>query len=97
MTTMTTPVFTMRLDPELKDWLEIEAKRQDRSAAYVAKQAIQSLKDATEAKAQIIREALAEADKGEFISEDSMTAWFESLGTENELPEPEPDVFLNRS
>jgi len=91
------PRFTMRLEPELKDWLETEAKRQDRSAAYVAKQAIQSLKDKTEAKAQMIQDAIEEADKGVFISEEKMTAWFESLGTDNELPEPEPDVFLNRA
>ncbi len=94
---MTSPRFTMRLDPELKDWLETEAKRKDRSAAYLAKQAIQALKDKTEARAQEIREAVAEADKGVFISEEKMTAWFESLGTDNEMPEPEPDVFLNRT
>ncbi len=94
---MTSPRFTMRLDPELKDWLETEAKRKDRSAAYLAKQAIQALKDKTEARAQEIREAVTEADKGVFISEEKMTAWFESLGTDNEMPEPEPDVFLNRT
>lgn len=94
---MTSPRFTMRLDAELKDWLEAEARRQDRSAAYLAKQAIQALKEKTEAKAQMIREAVAEADKGAFISEEAMTAWFESLGTDHELSEPEPDIFLNRA
>lgn len=94
---MTTPRFTMRLDPELRDWLDAEAKRKDRSAAYLAKEAIQALKDKTEAKAQMIREAVAEADRGEFISEDKMTAWFESLGTDSELPEPEADIFPNQA
>ena len=94
---MASPRFTMRLDPELKDWLETEAKRKDRSAAYLAKQAIQAMKDETEARARMFREAVAEADKGVFISEEKMTAWFESLGTDNELPEPEPDVFLSRT
>jgi predicted transcriptional regulator len=97
MITMTSPRFTMRLEPELKDWLETEAKRQDRSAAYLAKQAIQALKEKTEAKTQMIRAAIAEADKGVFISEDKMTAWFESLGTDHELPEPEPDIFPNQT
>lgn len=55
------------------------------------------MKDETETKARMTREAAAEADKGVFISEEKMTAWFESLGTDNELPEPEPDVFLNRA
>ena len=94
---MTSPRFTMRLEPELKDWLETEAKRQDRSAAYLAKQAIRSMKEQSDAKAEMIREAIAEADKGAFISEDKMTAWFESLDTDSELPEPEPDVFLKRT
>ena len=94
---MISPRFTMRLDPELKDWLESEAKRKDRSAAYVAKQAIQALKNKTEAKTQMIREAVAQADKGVFISEDKMTAWFESLGTDHELPEPQDDTFPNQA
>jgi predicted transcriptional regulator len=93
---MNSPRFTMRLDPELKDWLETEAKRQDRSAAYLAKQAIHDLKTRTEAKAQMIEEAVADADKGMFISEEKMTAWFDSLGSDHELTEPEPDVFLDR-
>ena len=94
---MTSPRFTMRLDPELKDWLETEAKRKDRSAAYLAKQAIQALKDQTEAKAAMIREAVAEADKGVFVSEEKMTTWFDSLGTDHELPEPEADIFPNQA
>jgi predicted transcriptional regulator len=97
MITMTSPRFTMRLEPELKDWLEGEAKRKDRSASYLAKQAIRELKEKTEAKARMIQDAIEQADKGVFVSEDKMTAWFESLGTDNELPEPKPDVFLNRS
>lgn len=88
--------FSMRLEPELKDWLEEEAKRKDRSSGYIATQAIQSLKQATEQKRQIIHDAMTEADKGEFISEDAMTKWFLSLGTDEELPEPEPDVFIKR-
>lgn len=44
---------------------------------------------------RFIQAALDEADKGVFISEEAMRAWFYSLGTENELPEPEPDVYLS--
>lgn len=89
--------FTMRLDPELRSWLEKETKRRDRSAAYVAKQALFAMKEQSEAKERMIAEAFAEADKGEFISEIAMTAWFESLGTDNELVEPEADIFLHRA
>jgi predicted transcriptional regulator len=86
--------FTLRLDPDLKDWLEQEAQRQDRSAGFLANKAIASLRQDTEVKRSAIQDAMAEAEKGEFISEEAMTAWFLSLGTESELPEPQPDVFL---
>jgi predicted transcriptional regulator len=82
----------MRLEPELKDWLEHEAKRQDRSVAYIAKQAIQSLKIRTEAKTRMIQEALDDADQGVFISSEKMHTWMESWGSDNELPAPEPDI-----
>lgn len=89
--------FSMRLEPELKQWLEEEAKRHDSSAGDVAAQAIAAQKARSEARRRMIEEAAAEADKGEFISAERMNAWFLSLGTENELPEPEADVFLHRT
>lgn len=48
----------------------------------------------SEHKSQIIAAAIAEADKGVFISEEKMTAWIESWDTDSELPPPEPDIFL---
>ena len=85
--------FSLRLEPELKAWLEEEAKRKDRSAGYIATQAIQSLKEATEARTRLIEEAIQEADKGVFISEEAMTKWVMSWDTDNELPLPKPDIF----
>jgi len=46
---------------------------------------------------QMYIDLLARADEGVFISEEKVTAWFESLGTEKELPKPNPDVFLKHS
>ncbi|CAN7687505.1 hypothetical protein [Rhizobium sp. LjRoot254] len=40
-----------------------------------------------------IEAALAEADKGIFVSQEAVDRWMESWGTENELPMPEPDIF----
>ena len=85
--------LVIRLNSELTDWLETEAKRQDRSAACIAKQAIQLHKDRSEAKAQLIREVVAEADNGVFISADKMNSWMDSWDSENELPSPKPDIF----
>ncbi len=40
-----------------------------------------------------IREAVVEADKGIFISQEKVAAWVSSWGTDSELPPPEPDIF----
>lgn len=94
---MSTVPFTLRLDKDLKTSLEAEAKLEDRSASYLATRAIKMMLEAKAAKRRLIEEAVAEADKGVFISEEKMNAWFRSIGSENELPEPEPDIFLKRA
>jgi hypothetical protein len=48
----------------------------------------------SEAERRLLKERIAEADKGVFISAAAMHRWIESWGTDNELPPPEPDVFL---
>lgn len=40
-----------------------------------------------------IREAVIEADKGVFISQEKMAAWVSSWDTDSEYPLPEPDIF----
>jgi chitodextrinase len=40
-----------------------------------------------------IDEALAEADKGVFVSGEAVIDWLESWGTDNVKPSPEPDIF----
>ena len=91
---MASAKFSMRLEPELKNWLEAEAKRKDRSAGFIATQAIQNLMQQTEARNQIIREAMAEADKGVFVSAEAVNDWFAELDTANERAFPKADVFI---
>ena len=94
---MGTVPFTMRIDETLKRALEEEARREERSASQLATRAIRKMLEGKAERRRIIMEAVAEADKGVFISEEKMTAWFMSLGTDNELPEPEPDIFLDKT
>ena len=94
---MSTVPFTMRLDKDLKSSLEAEAKLEDRSASYLASRAIRMMLETKAARRRLIEEAVAEADKGAFVSEDKMNAWFGSIGSDDELPEPEPDVRITRS
>ena len=85
--------FSLRLDPVLKSRLEEVAQSEDRSASYVATQAIESFLNARDAKRAEIEAALFEADKGIFVSQEAVHRWMESWDTDNELPMPEPDIF----
>lgn len=85
--------LSIRLESELKDWLEAEAKRQDRSAGYAVNQAIKSLKYANEQKHKIISEAMELADAGEFVSEENMDGWVHSWEGNKDAALPVPDVF----
>ncbi len=89
----TTPL-TIRLDEKLKLRLEEEAEREDRSVSSLVVHAIRQMLEEQEAKRRLVEAALAEAARGEFISEKAVTAWFTSLDTEEELPEPQPDVTV---
>ncbi|WP_299880990.1 hypothetical protein [uncultured Sulfitobacter sp.] len=85
---MTTVPFTMRVDADLKAAIEEEAARQDVSATQIATRAIRTHLNGQAAERVAIEEAIIEADKGRFISEEAFTAWVESWDTENELPMP---------
>lgn len=90
---MATERLSLRIDASLKKDLEREARREERSASWLAVKAIEAmLRDRAE-KREAIREAIAEADKGAFISQDAMDSWVSSWDTETELPPPEPDVL----
>ena len=89
--------ITVRVNPELREWFEQQAKRKDRSVGYLVTRSMEQTKRTTEARDQLIKDAMAEADKGVFVSQEAVHKWMESWDTGNELPLPEPDVFLKRA
>lgn len=93
---MATTPFSLRLDTELKAQLDVEAQELDRSASYVATKAIRAYLQAREYKRKAIDEAIEQADKGVFVSQEKVHAWMESWGTDSELPQPTPDIFSNK-
>ena len=42
-----------------------------------------------------IRAAIAEAGKGDFISQDAMDTWVASWDSDEEFPPPEPDIRIS--
>jgi predicted transcriptional regulator len=65
------------------------------SASSLANKAIETFLAARAAKRSQIEAALADAEKGEFISGEALDRWIDSWGTEAELPAPEPRVDAN--
>jgi len=49
------------------------------------------MQNAKTAMEKAVDAAIAEADKGIFVSQEAVDRWMESWGTENELPMP--DIF----
>jgi predicted transcriptional regulator len=84
---------SLRLDEQTVEALRREAKLQHIEPDEIAQRAIQGYLDFHERERVILREQTAEADKGIFISEEAMTRWVESWGTDHGLPAPEPDIF----
>ena len=85
--------LSLHVDTDTRKKLEAEANFQQSSAEDVAELAIKRYLEIREHEREILRERIAEADRGIFISEEAMTRWIDSWGTDNELPPPEPDIF----
>jgi len=96
ITAMATVPFSVRLDSDIKAKLEEEAKREERSASALAVKAIKAFLQAKEAKRLAIEEAIKEADKGVFYSQEAVHALVDSWGKGDKVPIPEPDVFLKK-
>lgn len=92
---MSSVILSVRMDSSIKSLLEEEAKKEDRSASYLALEAIKKYLSYKEEKRQAILQAVEEADKGVFVSKEAVHKWADSWGTDNELPVPEPDIFLD--
>lgn len=85
--------FSVRLPDDLKASVTQLAALTKRSRAFIVKEAVAAYVEEQRAYLEVIDEALAEADKGTFVSGEAAFAWLDSLGTEKELPPPEPDIF----
>jgi len=90
MATMGTATFTTRLDTEVKSDLEAIARYENRSASYLANQAISALVEERKATHELIDIGLKLIDKGVSISEAAMDEWFDGS---DDAPFPAPDTF----
>lgn len=84
----------LEIDGRLKEALEVEARLSNSTQSEIASEAIRHFLEQKRRKRDMLAAAVAEANKGVFISGEAMHRWIESWDTENELPPPEPDIFL---
>src|SRR5262249_41051924 len=82
-----------RLKPGLEHRLEEAAESEDVSASDMASEAIEAFLYARDARRRDLRAAIAEAEKGIFVSSEAVERWMASWDTDHELPMPEPDIF----
>ncbi|MCY4213821.1 MAG: CopG family ribbon-helix-helix protein [Gammaproteobacteria bacterium] len=71
---------TIRLESELKQRLEQLAESMQRSRSFVAAQAIRDFVDLNEWQVQEIEQAIVEANRGEFASDQDVAAVFDKWG-----------------
>ena len=88
--------LSLHLAEETRKALEHQARLHDVSEAEMVKQVIEDFLDAQAYKREAVAAAVAEADKGVFISEEAMHRWIESWDTDDELPPPKPDIFPDK-
>jgi RHH-type transcriptional regulator, rel operon repressor / antitoxin RelB len=91
---MTKTMISARVDVKLNEDLEKLAASSRRSKAFVITEALENYVAHEAWINQKINDDFDAAEKsGEWISHEAMEKWIMSLGTVNELPQPEPDVF----
>lgn len=85
---MPTASFTTRIDAELKAELERIARYEDRSASYVANQAIRNFVEERKATRELVELGLEMVERGmPGIAEEDIEAW---LMADEEQPFPKP-------
>lgn len=80
--------ITVQLDKTLESELTQLADARHQSPAEVAAEAIANYVARDSWEREHIRKGLAELEAGAGVSDESVSAWLKSWGTENELPIP---------
>lgn len=89
---MATERLSVRIDAALKRSLEEEARRERRSASWLAVEAIEALLRGRAEKRAAIRAAVEEADLGVFVSREAMDEWVACWAEDPAAEAPEPDI-----
>lgn len=89
--------FTLRLPDEVREDLKFLSSTIKRPQASIASEMLKENVVVQASRVRAIQEAKQQAKEGIFISQEAIELWADSLGTDNELPMPEPDIFPTQS
>ena len=93
---MSQNVISLRISDSTKSQLDQLAGSTKRSRSFLAAEALDEYLARNIWQVAAIDEAVLEADKGVFVSNEAVTKWLQSWGTKNELPAPNPDIFKRK-
>jgi len=84
--------LSTRIEKSVKDDLLDACRRTHRSQSYYTEKALAAYLAWEKEYTRQVQEGIDAANRGEMIDDDDprLDAWIESIGTENELPIPEP-------
>jgi predicted transcriptional regulator len=85
--------LSLHVKAELKERLEEEARELSITPDALVGRAIESYLEIRGVERELLRQRIAEAEKGVFVSGEAMHRWIESWDRDDELPPPEPDIF----
>ncbi len=83
-----TRVLTAHVPINVAEKLDELSEQLDRSRGWIIKQALTTWITQHEEDRKLTIEALADVDAGNFVSQESVQTWADSLDTENPLPVP---------
>ena len=90
-------IISLRISEDTKHRLDRLAGSTKRSRSFLATEALNEYLERNEWQIAAIDEAVVEADKGVFTSQEAVGDWLTSWGTKHEQPAPKPDIFKNRA
>jgi len=85
---MQTKVLTAHVPLPLVEKLDQIATRLERSRGWIVKQALSAWIDQEEEYRRLTLEALSAVDAGNVVDHQAVSAWADSLSTDNPLPGP---------
>ena len=94
--TTNSAVLSVRVPESLKEQLDYLSRTTKRSKGYLATEALGDYVKKNAWRAKELQTAMAEADKGVFISHEAMFAWADARHERKTPALPKPDIRLRK-